>query len=80
MSSKNSAWKYYYYLSFAEFLEVNIADSISMRILFTFIAYIYAWRPLPKIRDYFRAFGKGCRIIRRAEFLEEVRYSKFLVT
>ena len=26
------------------------------------------------IRDHFQSFGKGCRIIRRAEFLEEVRY------
>jgi hypothetical protein len=25
------------------------------------------------IRDYFRSFGEGCRIIRRAEFLEKVR-------
>ena len=27
-----------------------------------------------KIRDYIQTFGKGCRIIRRAEFLEEIRY------
>ena len=26
------------------------------------------------IRDYLQSFGKGCRIIRRAEFLEEVWY------
>ena len=26
------------------------------------------------IRDYFQSFGKGCQIIRRAEFLEVVRY------
>ena len=32
---------------------------------------IYAGQPLPKIRDYFQSFGKGCRIIRRAGFLEE---------
>ena len=26
------------------------------------------------IRNYFQSFGKGCQIIRRADFLEEVRY------
>ena len=55
-------------------LEVNIQYSICMRILFPFIAYRrddLCW----KIRDYFQSFGKGCRIIiRRTEFLEEVRY------
>jgi hypothetical protein len=25
-----------------------------------------------EILDYFRSFGKGCRIVRRAEFLEKV--------
>ena len=33
---------------------------------------IYAWRPLLKIRDYFQSFSKGCRITRRAKFLEEI--------
>ena len=27
-----------------------------------------------KLLDYFQSFGKGRQIIRRAEFLEEVRY------
>jgi hypothetical protein len=69
ISSKNSAWKYYYCLCFAEFLEVNIAHSIRVRILFPYIAYTHG-DLCRKIRDYFRSFGKGCRIIRRADFLE----------
>ncbi len=72
ISSKNSVWKYYYCLSFAKFLEVNIAQSIRVRILFPYIAYTRG-DLCRKIRDYFLLFGKGCRIIRRAEFLEEVR-------
>ena len=32
------------------------------------------------IRDCFQLFGKGCRIIRRAEFLEEVRYEPLAKT
>ena len=27
---------------------------------------------MPKIRDYFQSFGKGCQITRRDEFLKEV--------
>ena len=37
------------------------------------IAYMYD-DLCRKIRDYIQSFGKGCRIIRRAEFLEEIRY------
>ena len=32
------------------------------------------------IRDYFQSFGKGFQIIRRAEFLEEVRYVPGLIS
>ena len=49
-----------------------------MRILFPYIAY--TCDDLCRItRDHFRSFGKGCRIIRRAEFLEVVRYLQCLV-
>ena len=42
-----------------------------MRILFPYI--VYTCDDLCRIiRDDFQSFGKGCRIIRRAEFLEEV--------
>ena len=44
-----------------------------MRIPFPFIAYTHD-DLCRKIRDYIQSFGKGCRIIRRAEFLEEIRY------
>ena len=60
-------------ISFTEILEVNIQHSICVRILFPFIAYTRD--DLCRIiRDHFQSFGKGCRIIRRVEFLE-VRYS-----
>ncbi|MCG8626094.1 MAG: hypothetical protein MJE68_29365, partial [Proteobacteria bacterium] len=68
-SSKNSAWNCF---SFAEFLEVNIHHSVGVRISFLFIAYMHD-DLCRKIRDYIQSFGKGCRIIRRAEFLEEIR-------
>ena len=65
--------KIIYCLSFAEFLEVNIQHSIRARILFPYTAYMLDdLRQI--IRDYFPSFGKGCRIIRRDEFLEEVWY------
>ena len=41
-----------------------------MRIPFPFIAYTHD-DLCRKITDYYKSFGKGCRIIRRAEFLEE---------
>ena len=45
----------------------------SARILFPYIAYRHD--DLCRfIRDYFQSFGSGCRIIRRAKFLEEVRH------
>ena len=46
-----------------------------MRIPFPFIAYTHD-DLCRKIRDYIQSFGKGCRIIRRAEFLEEIRYKQ----
>ena len=56
-------------------LEVNIQHSIRVRILLQYIAYTCTCDDFCRIiRDYFQPFGKGCRIIRRAEFLEEVRY------
>ena len=58
---------------FAEFLEVNIHHSVGVRIPFPFIAYTND-NLCRKIRDYIHSFGKGCRIIRRAEFLQEIRY------
>ncbi len=45
-----------------------------MRILFPFTAYTRD--DLCRKLEYFRLFGKGCRKIRRAESLEEVRYSE----
>ena len=60
--------------SFAEFLEANIHHSVCVRISFPFIAYTHD-DLCRKIRDYIQSFGKGCRIIRRAEYLEEIRYS-----
>ena len=73
--SKNLAWKYC--LSFAKVLEVNIQHSIRERILFPYIAYMHD-DLCGIIKVYFPSFrfGKGCRIIRRAEFLE-VRYVLF---
>ena len=59
--SKNSAWKYWF--CFAEFFKVN---SVCLHIPFPIHMMTFA--------DYFQSFGKGCRIIRRAEFLEEIRY------
>ena len=47
-----------------------------MRIPFPLIAYTHD-DLCRKIRDYIQSFGKGCRIIRRAEFLEEIRYHHF---
>ena len=44
-----------------------------MRIPFPFISYTHD-DLCRKIRDYKSTFGKGCRIIRRAEFLEEIWY------
>ena len=44
-----------------------------MRIPFPFVAYTHD-DLCRKIRDYFLSFGKGCRIIRRADFLEEIWY------
>ena len=38
---------------------------------------IFKWQPLPKIRSYYPLFGKGCPIIRGAQFLEEIRYVSF---
>ena len=50
-----------------------------MRILFPYIVYMRD--DLCRIiRDDFQSFGKGCRIIRRAEFLEEVRYGPYGIT
>ena len=40
-----------------------------MCILFPYITYTRK-----KIRDFFQSFSEGCRIISRAEFLEEVWY------
>ena len=54
------------------FLEVNIQHFICVRILFPFTAYRRD-NLCQKFRDYFQSFGKGGRIIRRAEFLE-VKY------
>ena len=54
-------------------LEVNIQHSVCVRIPFPFIAYTHD-DLCRKIRDYIQSFGKECRIIRRAEFLEEIRY------
>ena len=66
-------------LDFAEFLEVNVQYSIRARILFPYIAYTRD--DLCRIiRDYFPSFGKGCRMIRRAEFLEEVWYYNIAYT
>ena len=59
--------------SFAEFLEVNIQHSVCVRILFPFIAYTRD-DLCRKLETIFQTFGKGCQIIRRAEFLEEIRY------
>ena len=44
-----------------------------MCIPFPFIAYTHD-DLRRKIRDYIQSFGKGCQIIRRAEFLEEIWY------
>ena len=49
-------------------LRLNIQHSIHVHILFPFIAY-FTHDDLWKIGDYFQSFGKGCQIIRRAEFL-----------
>ena len=51
---------------------VNIHHSVCVRIPFPFIAYTHV-DLCRKIRGYIQSFGKGCRIIRRAEFLEEIR-------
>jgi hypothetical protein len=53
--------RYEYCLSFTKLLEVN-PRAHSHKIRMTTFA------------DYFESFGKGCRIIRRAEFLEQVWY------
>ena len=63
-------------MSFAEFLEVNIQHSIRTHILFSYITCTHD-DLCQIIRDYFQSFSKGCRIIRRAEFLEEVQYCMF---
>ena len=62
-----------YCFSFTEFLEVNIHYSVCVRIPFPFIAYTHD-DLCRKIGDYIQSFGKGCRIIRRAEVLQEIRY------
>ena len=49
-----------------------IQHSIRVRILFPLLAYTRD--DLQRKLDHFQSFGKGCQIIRRAEFLEEVRY------
>ena len=48
--------------------------SVCVHIPFPFIAYYTHDDLCRKIRDYIQPFGKGCRIIRRAECLEEIRY------
>ena len=60
-------------LASPNFLEVNIQYSVCVCIPFLFIVYTHD-DLRRKIRDYIQSFGKGCRIIRRAEFLEEIRY------
>ena len=60
-------------LELCRILEVNVQHSIRAWVLFPYIAYMRD--DLCRIiRDYFQSFGKGCQIIRKAEFLEEVRY------
>ena len=59
-------------LASPNFLEVNIQRFVCVRIPFPFIAYTHD-DLCRKIRNYIQSFGKGCRIIRRAEFLEEIR-------
>ena len=77
-TSKNSAWISSYCLSFAKFLKVNIQHSIRVHIVFPYIAY--TCDDLCRIiRDHFWSFCKGCRIIRRAKFLEVVRYLQCLL-
>ena len=75
-SSKNLAWKWQFCLSFAEFFEVNSQYSFCTRILFPYIAYthVYVTTFAELLETIFKSFSKGCRIIRRAEFLEEVWY------
>ena len=64
-------------LSFAEVLEVNIQHSIRAHILFPYISYMRD--DLCRIiRDYYQSFGKGCRMIRRVELLEEVQFLLYL--
>ena len=60
-------------LKLRRILEVNVQHSIRARVLFPYIAYMRD-DLCQIIRDYFQSFGKGCQIIRKAEFLEEVRY------
>ena len=52
---------------------INIQHSVYVCILFPLIEYMHD-DLCQKIRDCIQSFGKGCRIIRRAEFLEEIRY------
>ena len=52
---------------------LNIQHSACVRILFPFIACTHD-NLCRRIRDYYQSFGKGYRIIRRAEFLEEIRW------
>ena len=49
----------------------NIQHSVCVRIPFLFIAYTHD--NLCRKIITFQSFGKGYRIIRRAEFLEEIR-------
>ena len=63
-------------MNFAEFLEVNNQYSIRARMLLPYIAYNMCDDLCQIIRDYFQSLGKGCQIIRRAEFLKEVWYTE----
>ena len=54
----------------------NFYSTFCLRVHSIPVYSIYAYNDLcRKIRDYIQSFGKGCRIIRRAEFLQEIRYS-----
>ena len=61
-------------LELCQILEVNIQHSIHTHYSHIYtVAYTHD-NLCRIIRDYFQSFSKGCRIIRRAKFLEEVRY------
>ena len=63
-------------MSFTKFLEVNIQHYSRAHIIVSYITYTRD-EFCRIIRDYFQSLSKGCRIIRRAKFLEEVRYCMF---